>query len=46
MLEHYLHTHDHQFRFKSQQAKDPCILALKCVIKCYIMQIIRTNMFP
>ena len=33
MLEHYLETHDHQFRFKSQYATDMCIFTVKSVIK-------------
>ena len=35
MLEHYLETHDHQFGFKSQHAKDMCIFTVKSVIKHY-----------
>ena len=38
MLEHYLQTHDHQLRFKSQHATDMCIFTVKNVIKYYTKQ--------
>ena len=38
MLEHYLETHDHQFRFKSHHATDMCIFTVKGVIKYYTKQ--------
>ena len=38
MLEHYLESHDHQFRFKSQHATDMCIFSVKSVIKYYTKQ--------
>ena len=40
MLEHYLQTHDHQFRFKSQHATDMCIFTVKSVIKYYTNRIV------
>ena len=38
MLEIYLNTHDHQFRFESQHATDMCIFTVKSVIKYYTKQ--------
>ena len=38
MLEKYMHTHDQQFRFKSQHATDMCTFTVKSVIKHYAMQ--------
>ena len=38
MLEKYLHTHDQQFRFKSQHTTDVCIITVKSVIKYYTKQ--------
>ena len=38
MLEHYLETHDHQFRFKCQHATDMCIFTVKSVITYYTKQ--------
>ena len=38
MGEKYLHTHDQQFRFKSQHVKDMCIFTVKNVIKYYTKQ--------
>ena len=38
MLEQYLHTHDHQFRFKKQHSTDMCIFTVKSVIKYYTKQ--------
>ena len=38
MLEKYLHTHDHQFGFKSQHATDMCIFTVKSVIEYYTKQ--------
>ena len=38
MLEKYLHTHDQQFRFKTQYATDMCIFTVKSVLKYYTKQ--------
>ena len=38
MIKKYLHTHDHQFGFKSQRATDMCLFTVKSVIKYYTRQ--------
>ena len=35
ILEMYLITHDHQFRFKNKHSADMCIFSAKCIMKYY-----------